>query len=453
MIGILFQALGELVKSNPGLVGHAMAVASKESGLSKKIDDMITAPSEAEVIAKQKREDAERRRKERVEQEKHDEELYNLAIEMEKEHLIETNEEAKNFEEDILLEFSAKRLTENLPVRIDEYSQQKEMIDSEIAEIDRQIAEMEDAALEEHAKEESDKKLEVERRRVRKLNSMYETYVTVCDQDGNTDDVGTLSIMAAMKKLGVSDEEMAAIKKFASKHEYSASAQYLKEPKRSVRKKSVLASDQIAATIQELAADRETKAEQSELLGELIAVLAKRIPKDDAYPRKQGRRNKQQEVIPEEVAIDVQSDDGCVSHEEASQKREGSGSVIDTILQVFESCRGVEGLEELYIGQDIPDDKLNNAAESMKIKENEVAILWDTTVFGSAKDGMLVTEKAVYFKNLWADPKRYAWNRILKLKNDGDGDFSIGNFTFNTSDEDAANAVYDALITIAQTIC
>lgn len=437
-----------------GLLGHALAVLAHESGLSKKIDDMITAPSEEEVIAKRKREAAKRRKKERAEQEKHDEELYNLAIEMEKEHLIETNEEAKNFEEDILLDFSAKRLTENLPVRIDEYSQQKEMIDSEIAEIDQQIAEMEDAALEVHAKEESDKKLEGERRRVRKLNSMYETYVTVCNRDGNTDDVGTLSIMAAMKKLGVSDEEMTAIKKFASKHGYSSSVQYLKEPKRSVRKrKNVLASDQIAATIQELAADRETKAGQSELLGELIAVLAKRMPKEDAPPKKQRRRNKQQEVIPEEVAIDVQSDDGCVSDEESSQEREGSVSVIDTILQVFESCRGVEGLEELYIGQDIPDDKLSNAAESMKIKENEVAILWDTTVFGSAKDGMLVTEKAVYFKNLWEDPKRYTWNRILKLGNDGDGDFSIGSFTFNTSDEDAANAVYNALITSAQMIC
>ena len=68
----------------------------------------------------------------------------------------------------------------------------------------------------------------------------------------------------------------------------------------------------------------------------------------------------------------------------------------------------------LFVEGGIPEKKLRNAFVSMKVKEpiDSVRFLIDSTVFGSAKEGLLVTNDAVYFKNFMEDPVRVPFQSI-----------------------------------------
>ena len=54
----------------------------------------------------------------------------------------------------------------------------------------------------------------------------------------------------------------------------------------------------------------------------------------------------------------------------------------------------------------------------MKVREpiDSVRFLIDSTVFGSAKEGMLVTNDAVYFKNFMEDPVRVPFESIESVE-------------------------------------
>lgn len=68
----------------------------------------------------------------------------------------------------------------------------------------------------------------------------------------------------------------------------------------------------------------------------------------------------------------------------------------------------------LFVEGSIPEKKLRNAFVSMKVQESidSVRFLIDSTVFGSAKEGLLVTNDAVYFKNFMEDPVRVPFQSI-----------------------------------------
>ena len=68
----------------------------------------------------------------------------------------------------------------------------------------------------------------------------------------------------------------------------------------------------------------------------------------------------------------------------------------------------------IFVEGSIPEKKLRNAFVSMKVQESidSVRFLIDSTVFGSAKEGLLVTNNAVYFKNLMDDPVRFPFESI-----------------------------------------
>lgn len=54
----------------------------------------------------------------------------------------------------------------------------------------------------------------------------------------------------------------------------------------------------------------------------------------------------------------------------------------------------------------IPADKLRNALDDYAhtVTENEVVALYDATIFGSAKDGAVLTEDRIVFQNTDLDP-------------------------------------------------
>ena len=72
----------------------------------------------------------------------------------------------------------------------------------------------------------------------------------------------------------------------------------------------------------------------------------------------------------------------------------------------------------LFVEGGIPEKKLRNAFVSMKVREpiDSVRFLIDSTVFGSAKEGMLVTNDAVYFKNFMEDPVRVPFESIESVE-------------------------------------
>jgi hypothetical protein len=62
--------------------------------------------------------------------------------------------------------------------------------------------------------------------------------------------------------------------------------------------------------------------------------------------------------------------------------------------------------EKLYVAPDIPEKKLNNAvgAFGFDVGVNMIVAIYDSTVFGSAKDGILFSGERVIYKAIFEDP-------------------------------------------------
>lgn len=68
---------------------------------------------------------------------------------------------------------------------------------------------------------------------------------------------------------------------------------------------------------------------------------------------------------------------------------------------IFDACSDRTS-EFFYVGTNIPKRKLQNALSEFSVTKNEsVFALVDTTVFGSAKQGALFTNKGIHVKNSW----------------------------------------------------
>ena len=74
-----------------------------------------------------------------------------------------------------------------------------------------------------------------------------------------------------------------------------------------------------------------------------------------------------------------------------------------------------------FAAPDIPHKKLHAARGSYGdgLKPDDVVLLVDDTVFGSAKDGMLVTRTEVRVKEMFQEPVRFPFTRIQKIHSGG----------------------------------
>lgn len=72
----------------------------------------------------------------------------------------------------------------------------------------------------------------------------------------------------------------------------------------------------------------------------------------------------------------------------------------------------------LHVSPDIPEKKLNNAADSMGLEGNinSVVALIDTTLFGSGKDGFVFTGKKMVYKPMFGSSKTINFNEIKDAK-------------------------------------
>jgi len=78
--------------------------------------------------------------------------------------------------------------------------------------------------------------------------------------------------------------------------------------------------------------------------------------------------------------------------------------------------KGLKGCTDsyLYLRGAIPSDKLANAisAYAPRVSRKDVLLLFDNTVFGGAKDGLLLTCDAVYWHNISSKPGKISYTDI-----------------------------------------
>lgn len=66
----------------------------------------------------------------------------------------------------------------------------------------------------------------------------------------------------------------------------------------------------------------------------------------------------------------------------------------------------------LYIGNSAPFKKHTNARASMNVLEPDYVFQFDNTMWGGAKEGIVITTGAIYYKNIMEDPVRVAWGSV-----------------------------------------
>lgn len=81
--------------------------------------------------------------------------------------------------------------------------------------------------------------------------------------------------------------------------------------------------------------------------------------------------------------------------------------------EVLEKSKG----DKVFVAPNIPSDKLSNAIKSYGglTKASDVAVLIDSTVFGSATDGLIITAGEIISKDLGSDPKTIPLSDIREI--------------------------------------
>jgi len=88
----------------------------------------------------------------------------------------------------------------------------------------------------------------------------------------------------------------------------------------------------------------------------------------------------------------------------------------DFETRLFSNKKWNWSYDKVFVKPNIPSKKLLNALTyAPDISPDEVLILIDDTVFGGAKEGMLVTTSGVYCHELMTEPDSYTFSQIKKI--------------------------------------
>ena len=102
----------------------------------------------------------------------------------------------------------------------------------------------------------------------------------------------------------------------------------------------------------------------------------------------------------------------------------------------------------IWVGDDcIPVSKRANARESMHVLEPEHILQIDTTLFGSSKDGLVITNRALYYKNSFEEPVRIPWKKLTRCSKEGSDIYfeNFGKFSCVVGSDHAVDAFFKAL--------
>lgn len=73
--------------------------------------------------------------------------------------------------------------------------------------------------------------------------------------------------------------------------------------------------------------------------------------------------------------------------------------------------------EKFFTGFGIPKDKLSNARVSMRVPSSvEVFALYDDTLWGGSREGILIASTGVFAKEIFREPRFWKWNDISSIE-------------------------------------
>lgn len=94
---------------------------------------------------------------------------------------------------------------------------------------------------------------------------------------------------------------------------------------------------------------------------------------------------------------------------------------------IFDACMS-RATQYFYVGENIPNRKLRNVWNEYSVGQDEVVYaLVDSTVFGSAKEGVAITNKGIHINNSWTSDLRkgfIGWEDFLYSEFDYNEKFS-----------------------------
>ena len=99
--------------------------------------------------------------------------------------------------------------------------------------------------------------------------------------------------------------------------------------------------------------------------------------------------------------------------------RETKASLLTSKVQMAFTDLMFDGLPNIWYGVMIPEKKKYNAHIAMMVKEDEHVVQIDTTMFGSNKEGLVITDRALYYKNSFEIPRRVEWKDLKMCVRDG----------------------------------
>lgn len=85
--------------------------------------------------------------------------------------------------------------------------------------------------------------------------------------------------------------------------------------------------------------------------------------------------------------------------------------------------------DDVYVKPNIPTKKIIGALSYSNVKPDDVLILIDDTVFGGAKDGMIITIKGIFSHETFEERKFFGWDQIKEVTASGK-QLKINGFNF-----------------------
>lgn len=101
----------------------------------------------------------------------------------------------------------------------------------------------------------------------------------------------------------------------------------------------------------------------------------------------------------------------------AAGNQELSAAQVEAVVQMSVNLAERLGLERVYVRPHIPQKKLQAALESYgaNMREDEVLVLIDDTLFGGAKEGVLMGESKLALKMVFEAPRLFFWRHLEGL--------------------------------------
>lgn len=85
--------------------------------------------------------------------------------------------------------------------------------------------------------------------------------------------------------------------------------------------------------------------------------------------------------------------------------------------------------DSVYKKPNIPSKKIMGALTYARVEPNEVLVLMDDTVFGGAKDGMVITTKGIFSHEPFSERRFFEWKKIKNVTSNGK-ELNVNGFPF-----------------------